>query len=188
MRRRKDYKYIDHPEIGTIFLEKSARAKRVIIYVKSPDYVRVAVPKHITIKRAESFVDIKLEWIQKVQSKISKRQNLFDNFDIFTVSDRDRLIKRVDYLAHRYNFKYNKLTFRKMKTRWGSCTAKNNISLNKGLVFLSDELKDYVILHELVHTKIKNHSTKFWDELGKIISNPRSVNRKLTSLYRLEKL
>jgi len=185
MRRRKDYKYIEYPEIGSIFLEKSKRAKRVVIYVKSSNFVRVAVPNHISIKKAERLVDTRLEWIKKNQSKISKKQNLLDKIDNFTKSDKDKLIQRVKYLAGKYNFEYKKLTFRKMRTRWGSCTRENNISLNKGLIFLPDILRDYVIIHELVHTKVKNHGPKFWNELGKIIPNPRIIAKKLGKQYHI---
>ena len=72
-----------------------------------------------------------------------------------------------------------------MKTRWGSCSAQNNISLNIGLIALSDELRDYVILHELVHTKIKNHSKDFWNALEIIINIPKSLNSKLKQNYGL---
>ena len=72
-----------------------------------------------------------------------------------------------------------------MKTRWGSCSAQNNISINVGLIALSDELRDYVILHELVHTKIKNHSKEFWKALELIIKDPRLLNMKLKQNYGL---
>lgn len=68
-------------------------------------------------------------------------------------------------LAEDNGFKYNKLTIRRMKSRWGSCSSTNNISLNSALVFLPDELIRYVCLHELVHTLHKNHSSIFWESL-----------------------
>jgi hypothetical protein len=65
------------------------------------------------------------------------------------------------------------------KTRWGSCSDKNNINLNINLVRLPDELIDYVILHELVHTRIKNHSHQFWEEMNKVVEDPKSLDKKL---------
>lgn len=68
-------------------------------------------------------------------------------------------------LAEKHSLPYTKLTVRRMRTRWGSCSAKNNISLNSGLIFLPDPLIEYVCLHELVHTVHKNHSSRFWAAL-----------------------
>jgi predicted metal-dependent hydrolase len=56
-----------------------------------------------------------------------------------------------------------------MKTRWGSCSSKNNISLNSSLVFLPEALIRYVCLHELVHTIHKNHGRVFWEALTGIL-------------------
>jgi len=71
-------------------------------------------------------------------------------------------------LADKFGFSCGRVTVREAKTRWGSCSGENNISLNIYLMQLPDELIDYVILHELCHTKVKNHSSKFWDLLRKV--------------------
>lgn len=68
---------------------------------------------------------------------------------------------------------------REQRTRWGSCSGKNNISLNVKLVLLPEELIDYVILHELVHTRIHNHGKKFWDELDIYTGNAKAVAKRL---------
>jgi len=70
-------------------------------------------------------------------------------------------------LAEEYGFEYNKVFVKNQKTRWGSCSERNNINLNIALAGLTDELRDYVLLHELLHTRIKNHSKKYWSELDK---------------------
>lgn len=76
------------------------------------------------------------------------------------------LAERLDYLAHSFGYSYNRISYRNQQTRWGSCSAENNISLNIKLMLLSTDLVDYVLLHELVHTRIKNHSSLFWKKLG----------------------
>ena len=81
------------------------------------------------------------------------------------------LKNRLKELSDIYGFKYNRVFIRNQKTRWGSCSGKNNISLNINLVRVSNELQDYVILHELVHTKIKNHSIRFWKDLDKYVGD-----------------
>ena len=52
-----------------------------------------------------------------------------------------------------------------MKSRWGSCTVKNGINLNSWLLMLPDYLSDYVILHELAHTRYRDHGPRFWEYL-----------------------
>ncbi|MDF2868148.1 MAG: hypothetical protein K0S11_1618 [Gammaproteobacteria bacterium] len=61
-----------------------------------------------------------------------------------------------------YNLPYNRVTIKRQKTRWGSCTAQKSINLNYQLLLLPLELARYVIIHELCHTKELNHSINFW--------------------------
>jgi len=68
-------------------------------------------------------------------------------------------------LSEKHSLPYTRLTVRRMRTRWGSCSSKNNISLNSGLIFLPAHLVEYVMLHELVHTVHKDHSARFWNAL-----------------------
>lgn len=75
---------------------------------------------------------------------------------------------RVRYLADKYNFKYNKVRLSKASGRWGSCSNAGTVSLNISLMQLPFELIDYVIIHELAHTKQMNHSRDFWDIVEKI--------------------
>lgn len=78
---------------------------------------------------------------------------------------------RLAELARRHGFEYNKVTIRNNRRNWGSCSSKNNISLNLQMMKLPVELIDYILLHELVHTEIKNHSSKFWDKLNEVSNN-----------------
>ena len=75
------------------------------------------------------------------------------------------LVERTRFFAKKFSLDVNKITIRNTKTRWGSCSYQNNISLSFHLMKLPDELIDYVILHELAHTKEKNHQKPFWDFL-----------------------
>jgi len=75
------------------------------------------------------------------------------------------LPERVNELSENFGFKITDLKIRRMRTRWGSCTPRKSINLNSWLVMLPDHLSDYVILHELVHTRFPDHSRRFWEEL-----------------------
>jgi predicted metal-dependent hydrolase len=78
------------------------------------------------------------------------------------------LPSRLSELAQKHGFQFNRLTIRNNKRNWGSCSSKNNISLNLQMMKLPDELIDYILLHELVHTRIKNHGPQFWDKLEEL--------------------
>ncbi|MFW5755020.1 MAG: M48 family metallopeptidase [Tangfeifania sp.] len=78
---------------------------------------------------------------------------------------------RLQELAKKTGFSYNRISIRNNKRNWGSCSSQNNISLNLQMMKLPDELIDYILLHELVHTEIKNHSAKFWNRLDELTNN-----------------
>jgi len=78
------------------------------------------------------------------------------------------LPSKLSELAQKHGFQFNRLTIRNNKRNWGSCSSKNNISLNLQMMKLPDELIDYILLHELVHTRIKNHGPQFWDKLEEL--------------------
>ncbi len=81
---------------------------------------------------------------------------------------RNFLLPRVHELAHRHGFCHGRITIRNQKSRWGSCSANGNLSLNARLLFLSPEACDYVLLHELVHTQHLNHSAAFWARVEEV--------------------
>ena len=126
----------------------------------------------------------KTEWIKKHSEKMkqyeTEREALQNNFDnINKTTAKKTLTSRLKLLADKYGFRYNKVSIKSQRTIWGSCSLKNNISLNMKLVKLPDELMDYIILHELVHTRIHNHSKKFWAELDLCVGNSKVIAKRL---------
>lgn len=79
------------------------------------------------------------------------------------------LPKRLSALAQKHKFTYRSVTIKRLKTRWGSCSSNKDIALNCFLVQLPWELIDYVIMHELLHTRIMAHGQPFWSELNNYI-------------------
>ena len=62
-----------------------------------------------------------------------------------------------------YNFNYNRVAIRNTRSRWGSCSSKQNLNFNYRILFLPPELQDYLIVHELCHLQEMNHAQSFWD-------------------------
>ena len=75
---------------------------------------------------------------------------------------KEYLPERTAELANQFGFSINKISVRKQKTRWGSYSSQGNISFNFLLLGYTKEVIDYVIIHELCHSKEMNHSEDFW--------------------------
>jgi predicted metal-dependent hydrolase len=78
---------------------------------------------------------------------------------------------RLQQLSQQHGFDYGRCTVRQVVSRWGSCSAQKNISLNAALLLLPIELVDYVLLHELCHTRQMNHSAAFWAEMTAVCAD-----------------
>ncbi len=89
------------------------------------------------------------------------------------------LPKRLDQLAGKYGFEYGSVVVRNLKSRWGSCNARGDITLNLFLMQLPWPLIDYVLLHELVHTKVLRHGPPFWEELSRHLPAAKELRRQI---------
>ena len=170
--------------VGPVLFERSKRAKHVNISVKPFTGVRVAVPDGLSFKKAEEFVNTKTDWIQRHLFRMKlyeeESQIVLDNsVDIDRSRAKRKLTRRLKHLAGKHGFTYNRVFIRNQKTRWGSCSHKNNISLNMKIIRLPEELMDYVIMHELAHTRFKNHSNDFWAELNRLVGNGKGMALRL---------
>jgi len=178
--------------VGPVLFKRSKRARHINISIRPFTGVRVAVPNGLSFKKAEEFVHAKESWIKKHQDRMRQfeleHETISRNsIDIDRAKAKRKLAKKLRNLSEKYGFAYNKVFIRNQRTRWGSCSHKNNISLNMKLVGLPDELMDYVILHELVHTRFKNHSNGFWTELDRLVGNAKNMDTRLKE-YRLRLL
>ena len=77
--------------------------------------------------------------------------------------------ERVAIRAEQNKFAYQKIRITSARTRWGSCSTNGTLSFTWRLVLAPPEVIDYVVVHELIHTQIKNHSSNFWQRVGEIM-------------------
>ncbi len=127
------------------------------------------------------------------QTHVSVVIPLNDRLDSVRVTDRitaavvralkkqatEYLPKRIDWFAQAGDYRVNSLSFKKLKSRWGSCSHNQDITFNVFLMQLPWEIIDYVIVHELAHTKHLNHSQSFWLEVSKLAPNYKRVRKQL---------
>jgi predicted metal-dependent hydrolase len=75
---------------------------------------------------------------------------------------REHFAARIRELSAQHRLPYKRLFIRSQRTKWGTCSTKGNVSLNWRLILAPKDVCDYVVLHELMHTKVLNHSQRFW--------------------------
>ncbi|MDD5038868.1 MAG: M48 family metallopeptidase [Dehalococcoidales bacterium] len=178
------YYTVDIDGIGPVLFTKSRRARHVVISIRTSKDIRAAVPIRVSFQRAIEFINFKKEWLRRNLAKIKQHEHQQQAFaDAFLAIDKSaakkKLTSRLSRIAQEHGFTYHKVSIRQQRTRWGSCSSRNNISLNLKLVLLPDELIDYVMLHELVHTRIHNHSRQFWAELDRHTGNAKVMAKRL---------
>ncbi|MRR14589.1 DUF45 domain-containing protein, partial [archaeon] len=144
---------------GEVLIIHSRRAKRMRLTVHSGKAM-VTVPRGVSLQTARSFAMKNSGWIRHHKARMEKKEkdamNLMRNLapldDIHEAGQK--IVYRTRLLSMETGLSCSRITIRNQKTRWGSCSSRNCISLNIKLARLPEELMDYVILHELVHTRI----------------------------------
>lgn len=95
--------------------------------------------------------------------------------DWYRVQARRVLLERSKHLAERYGFQFRRLSITGARTRWGSCGARGSLNFTWRLVMAPEGVIDYVIIHELSHLRIRNHSRSFWDLVESLMPDYRQA-------------
>ncbi|WP_139856650.1 M48 family metallopeptidase [Aequorivita sinensis] len=112
--------------------------------------------------------------------RLNSQSNLIEAFETFFTQKAEEKIKpRLKKWSKKTGLNYKKVQFKQLEKQWGNCTPNNSITINIESIKLPYSLIDYLLVHELVHTKIKNHSKEFWAELSKHIPNWRELNDRM---------
>jgi predicted metal-dependent hydrolase len=159
---------------------KSKRRKTSEIHVDR-NGVKVRVPLFKKDEDIKKLIDDKKQWIFKKQLQfldIKKRKTK-------TLTAK-YLQDRTWFLASKIGVSPSKVIVKRLKTRWGSATKDGVISLNERLTGTQRDVADYVIVHELCHLKIRNHSKKFWLLVGKFMPTYYRQKMWLDTKYPLE--
>lgn len=154
-----------------------SKRKTCAIQIHPNSKIIVRTPLSMTNKEIESFVNSKRDWIEKSLKKYETSNTEFSNLkalskeDIYNLKQKAEQIipSKVDFYASKMGVSYNKITIKCQKSRWGSCSSKNNLNFNCLLMLTPNDVIDYIIVHELCHLKEMNHSKQFWNEVKTVL-------------------
>ncbi len=136
--------------------------------------------------------------IKQTSNKIAKIKNGVlilpnENTEKAFISLLKRTLKkylevRVTEISTQFNFNYEKISVSSAKTNWGSCGYKNTLNFTYKLSLCPLNVIDYIIVHELCHTKVKNHSRLFWKEVIRVMPDYKCCERWLKDNKRIIQL
>lgn len=167
-------------------LKRHPRSKHLRINIHADRRIVVTAPRHVPQHAIEQFVREKTPWITKTIAALPTSTQLHTREDITQESIhacraratkyiRDRLVHFLGY----YGYSYGRISIKKMTSRWGSCSSEGNLSFDYRLLFLPQEVSDYVIVHEICHLKELNHSSRFWQLVSETIPEYKKRKREL---------
>ncbi len=146
----------------TVFV-RHRRARRYVLRVDAEGRVRVTIPRGGSRREAEAFAARQAEWIARQRSRLQQQRTrpVEDSRALREQARRD-LPFRLHELAAQHGLVVSRVSIRNQRSRWGSCGRDGHICLNWRLVLMPPEVRDYVLVHELMHLRRMDHSPAFW--------------------------
>jgi hypothetical protein len=155
------------------------RARRYVLRVSADGVVRVTIPRWGSKREAAAFAERERAWIEKQRRRNEERRTISEapgtngeargtiDDDPQTIAEsraraKRELPPRVFELAARHGLDVARISVRNQRWRWGSCSRAGHICLNWRLVDMPESIRDYVIIHELMHLRRMDHSPRFW--------------------------
>jgi hypothetical protein len=174
------------PEEYTLRLSK--RSRNIRISILKTGHVRVSAPLrskpevvHMFVQKHESWIRVKLqEYAQKPKPLLASSSRA----EYIKEKEAVRILvqERIETLNSLYNFTWKSVTIRNQKSRWGSCTFRKALNFNYVLGKLPEDLRDYIIVHELCHLQEMNHGPRFWALVARTFPNYRELRKQLGTM------
>lgn len=134
----------------------------------------------------EKIIEKHKNWIYKKFQAINASKEEAKRKELNYKRSEDEFRETVRSLVKKFSLELdvnvNKIYFRRMKSRWGSCSSKNNISINRYMRYLPESLIEYVVFHEMAHLIELNHSKRFWGIIQGKFNDYKDIEKEL-SIY-----
>ncbi len=147
--------------------------KTAAIQITPRGELLVRCPRRMREEDIRAFVESKAGWICQNLEKLEARSLLprltREELAELTRQTREDLTARAERFAPIVGVSYGRITIRSQRSRWGSCSARGNLSFNCLLMLCPEEVRDYVVVHELCHRKQMNHGPLFWAEVERVL-------------------
>jgi predicted metal-dependent hydrolase len=138
------------------------RARRYLLRVDHDGRVRVTIPRGGSKREAEAFAARNLSWIARQRARVPQPLLSLDERRAFRQRAQTELPPRLLALAAKHGLTVAKVTVRNQRTRWGSCGRDGHITLNWRLILMPESVREYVLIHELMHLRRLDHSPAYW--------------------------
>ncbi|MCL2869350.1 M48 family metallopeptidase [Candidatus Saccharibacteria bacterium] len=175
---------IEDQDLGKITVRRNSSTAQIKFSLSTKGNINMSVPRYLPGFYLQRLIRNSKPELIRMKSKYTP-QNRLTAAEVKAADKKARQLLpiRLDSLAKQYGYKYNKVRLSHATTRWGSYSSRGTVSLNVGLIRLPDELIDYVLIHELVHSKHMNHSAAFWQEVASHVPDYKN-KRKQIAKYR----
>ena len=144
------------------YFVRHRRARRYIVRVEADGRVRVTIPRGGSRREADAFALRHLDWIRRQQVRSQSAALAAGERRRLRTLATDELSARLLQLAARHGLTVSRISIRDQRTRWGSCGRDGHICLNWRLIRMPAWVRDYVLIHELMHLRRLDHSPKYW--------------------------
>ena len=142
-----------------------SKRKTVALQIHPDGSIIVRAPLKMPVRDIHAFVEEKAEWIAKHLPKAPIMPFTDDEIRQLAEAARLNLPQRVQRFAPIIGVTYGRITIRSQRSRWGSCSSKGNLNFNCLLMLCPEEVRDYVVVHELCHLWEMNHSARFYERV-----------------------
>ena len=150
-----------------LYYVRHRRARRYVLHVDTDGRVRVTIPRGGSRREADAFAARQAEWIRRQQTAAATRPSQDpDELLRLRTTAKQVLPPRLLELAARHDLTVTRVTVRNQRSRWGSCGRDGHICLNWRLVQMPDWVRDYVLIHELMHLRRMDHSPAYWKHVA----------------------
>lgn len=149
------------PDVQFYFV-RHRRARRYVLRVDHDGRARVTIPRGGSKREAVAFALRHLEWITGHRARVGPSAVGAEERRTFRVRAAAELPARLRELAARHGLDVSRVSIRDQRTRWGSCGRDGQICLNWRLLLMPPWVRDYVMIHELMHLKRLDHSPAYW--------------------------